>query len=241
MKKLHTIDKIFILCNKENEKDRYEKWQNWTKNRSDIEFFSYRWAHELSDSDIEQYYIRDKNIEDFEGRFRSFPLNKAEISSGINWIKMLEEIKSQNLNRVLVLESDVYFDEYFEDDFNRAIKILNGIPEDQWDMLSIGAGAGQRVNFNNGMFLSGIFKVDGVRTIDALVFSKNGLNKTISLCNKITMPYDIEIAYKVKDGSLNMFWLDPPIARQGSVDGIYDSYLNQGQFNLLNNKKYGEK
>ena len=243
MKKLHTIDRIYIICNKEKEIERYNKWTSWIADRNDVEFFSYNWSDTIDKNDSEYWYVRNPEIEKLESQYRTFPLNNAEISCSLNWIKLLEKIYYDGYDRVLIFESDAYFDEYFEDDFNRAIKLIQGRNQDLIDIVSIGTGSDTHVSLNEKVFIPGIYKVDAVRALEAVIMSRKGVEKTLDYVhkNKLTMVFDIELAYAIKKGLVSMWWLEPPIVRQTSVDGLSQSFLNQGQFHLLNNKKYGQR
>ena len=240
VKKLHTIDKIYIICHKEKEQERYARWLSWTDKRTDVEFFSYKWADELCPAEISSWYVRNPEVEARESQYRTFPLNNAEISCSINWIKLLEHAYHSGHERVLIFESDAYFDEYFEDDLNRAIKLINLVPKNQIDIVSIGAGGGQRYSVGDGCYVPGLFKVNSVRALEAVIFTRSGIQKTLAHIYKtrLTMVFDIELKYAVESGIINMFWLEPSIVRQLSVDGLVDSYLNQGQFRLLNYGPY---
>lgn len=240
-KKLHTIDKIFVICNKEKEKDRYDKWHSWVSQREDVEFFSYKWADELSEADINFWLVRNPEIEQREGKFRTFPINNAELSCSLNWIYLLKKIVACNLERVLIFESDAYFDEYFEDDFNRAIKLISAVPKDLLDIVSINKGSGPRASLGNGIYVSGLFKVKEVRALEGVIITRNGALKILDYINKnkLTMVFDIELKYAIEQDLVNMYWLEPPIVGQTSAEGLSESFLNQGQFHLLNNKAYG--
>lgn len=239
MKKLHTIDKVFIICNKKKEFDRFQKWQEWVSQRDDVEFFSYNWADELQADDINYWRAEDDDIIRREIQFRTFPINNAEFSCSLNWIKLLEKVRLVGYNRVLIFESDAFFDEYFEDDFNRAIKLASAAKD--LDILSIGTGSGCRLSLNNNMHLSGVFKVNSVRALEGVVITKSGVGKILDYVhrNRLTMVFDIELKYAIEKGFVNMYWLEPPIVRQTSAEGLSESYLNQGQFKLLNNGAYG--
>jgi GR25 family glycosyltransferase involved in LPS biosynthesis len=241
MKKLHTIDRVFIICNEEKENHRFQKWQEWTFERDDVEFFSYKWADELPDEDVKYWGAADPAIIAKESQFRTFPINNAEFSCSLNWIKLLEKIQQEGYERVLIFESDAYFDEYFEDDFNRAMKLVSAAQD--LDLLSIGTGAGGRASINHNMYIPGIYKVKGVRALEGVVITKNGVNKILDYVhkNKLTMVFDIELKYAIEKDLVCMYWLEPPIVRQTSAEGLSESYLNQGQFKLLNNGSYGQK
>jgi GR25 family glycosyltransferase involved in LPS biosynthesis len=242
MKKLHTIDRIFVICNKYKEKDRYENWLPWVSNRNDVEFFSYRWADELSQEEINFWLVRNPEIEATEIKYRTFPINRAEISCSLNWIKLIEKILSDGYERVLIFESDAYFDEYFEDDFNRAIKLVNIIPKNLLDIVSINRGPGINA-LNNGNCVPGLYKVNSTRAIEGVVLTRQGAIKILDYVykNKLTMVFDIELRYAIEKNLVNMYWLEPPIVFQTSAEGKAKSFLNQGQFHLLQNKGYDGK
>lgn len=244
MKKLNTIDKIYIICDKEKEFSRYEKWINWIDQRNDVEIFSYNWSDSITDEDLKYWYVRNEEIEKIESKFRTFPLNLSEISCSLNWVKLLEKAYNENYERILVFESDAYFDEDFEQDFNRAIKLISAFEKNKRiDIVSIGKGGGQNALLGDDFYVSGLFKVNSTRALEALILNRSGIIKILEYinANKIRMVFDIELKYASKEGFLEIYWLEPPIVRQTSVDGLSESFLNQGQFHLLNNEGYNKK
>jgi hypothetical protein len=85
--------------------------------------------------------------------------------------------------------------------------------------------------------------VNATRALEALILNRSGIIKILEYVhkNKLTMVFDIELKYASKEGCLEIYWLEPPIVRQTSVDGLSESFLNQGQFHNLNNQGYSKK
>ena len=83
--------------------------------------------------------------------------------------------------------------------------------------------------------------MNSVRALEGVVITKSGVGKILDYVhrNRLTMVFDIELKYAIEKGFVNMYWLEPPIVRQTSAEGLSESYLNQGQFKLLNNGGYG--
>ena len=58
MTNFKNINHIYIICDKDNEKDKYEKWINWIKfnniNDDYITFYCYKWGTNLTHEDLQQ-------------------------------------------------------------------------------------------------------------------------------------------------------------------------------------------
>ena len=93
------MNKIFVICNKEEEKERYiNLQQQFIKGKFDInniEYFNHIWKTEIT----------TKKHDDFEFEI----LNKGEMSCFINHIEIFKKIKNNyDSGCFLILESDAY-------------------------------------------------------------------------------------------------------------------------------------
>jgi hypothetical protein len=214
------MDKIFVICNKQYEKDRYENMRKQLNegnfNNIDIEYFCHIWKNEIFDNNY-------NNIT-FEN------LNKGEKSVFINHIEILYKIKREyNDGIFLVLESDAYVFpgmEFTLDKVNRLSEI-----ENNWDIINIGGSCLQLfqehgypkstpINFNNTKF----YKENRLICIEALLWNYKSIVKfldeyeklKIKFNNKIHLPIDVLIDYLVEHDKLNIFWIHPCLIKQGS-------------------------
>jgi hypothetical protein len=214
------MDKIFIICNKRNEKERFENMEkqlvNGNFNNIDIEYFCNIWKTEINNNNY-------NNIT-FEN------LNKGEISVFINHIEILYKIKREyNDGIFLVLESDAYAFpgmEFTLDKINRLSKF-----ENDWDIINIGGSCLQLFRehgypksnpniFDNTKF----YKENRLICIEALMWNYKSIVKfldeyeklKIKFNNKIHLPIDVLLDYLVENNKINVFWIHPCLIKQGS-------------------------
>ena len=224
---MNGVDKVYIICSKEYEKNQYSIWEKWKESYKNSEILFYKWKKDLSDEDIKQYYIRNFEKENRMKPFwkeRPFPLGKGEISLVINWIKVLEDALIKNYDKILVFESDAYlFEDNFQEMFDKVIAALNREESMDWDIISIGIANGEQVTDNNNILLEGLVKVNWARCTDSFIISKSGIKKLLEILNPFTLPIDVEICLAANDQKINMYWLQPGIVNQASIKGLTKS------------------
>lgn len=214
------MEKIFIICNKRNEFERFENMEKQLNdgkfNKDDIEYFFDVWKTDIND-------YKYKNIE-FEN------INKAEISVFRNHIEILNKIKNEyNDGMFLVLESDAYAFPGMEFTLDKINRISNF--NQNWDIINIGGSCKQifeehgypksePIIFDNTNF----YKEDRLICIEALMWNYKSIVKFLDKYEKvkkkfnfkIPLPIDALIDHLVENDNLNVYWIDPCLVKQGS-------------------------
>jgi hypothetical protein len=214
------MEKIFIICNQEYEKERYENMEkqliNGNFNKDKVEYFCDVWKTDIKNNNYDNFQFEN--------------LNKGEISIFINHIEILKKIKNNYNNGIfLILESDAYVFPNMEFTLDKINKIINFNQE--WDIINIGGSCQQIFNnqgypkskpiiYNNSKF----YKEDRLICIEGLIWNYNSIVKFLNkyeefkkkFNNKIHLPIDCLLDYMVENKMLDLYWLNPCLVKQGS-------------------------
>jgi hypothetical protein len=228
-RKMIRTDWTYIICSKRFEKERYDNWLLWLNNnniKGSIEF--YKWGTELSNEDIRKYVVRDGTLEILYPWRSGYPIRDSEASIAINFLKIFEDAYHKNYEEILVLESDVLLHPDF-------ISITNGILEvaksEDFNCISLGFGMGMRLKNDYDKVI--LAKVDQFRCADSLIFNRTAIKYFYNNLKQIRLPIDEEFTQAVKNNNISVYWLDPPIAVQGSQIGANSSSVQFGNpYNL---------
>ena len=228
------IDHIYIICNKEKEPDRALYLQTWL-DTAKLDPTKYTFISSFYGDSIPNDYIWkvydpwNKNRPmSIRGSRISYNMKLGEISLCINWgAAALEAIKSNN-NIVMFWESDVLPDATFLSNLDSAMQNLQTTQGDNWDFLSISAGANLRPDRKLGDTEQNWFPVKNyfhTRTTDAMIFKVDMLKKIYTTYFPFAEVLDWELNYHLHTHKSRSFWLDPPIIKQGSAIGVYKTML----------------
>ena len=113
-------------------------------------------------------------------------------------------------------------------DFAEVIDII--LQEKEWDAVFPGSGCNLR---RPG---KGLIRVShpASKCTDVYLVTPKAASKLYStMKNGIDFSIDWELNYQMKLHDLNVFWYEPPIARQGSQDGTWTSSINGKKENLF--------
>jgi hypothetical protein len=215
------IDHIYIICHRDKETVKYDKWNKWMKfnqiPESYITFYCYKWGDELSKEDITEYHLDDGSLVRLFPFRANFPLKLSEISLSINFLNIFKEGIHKKYNNILVFESDAILHPSFITEFNKRLLELYS-SYSNWHMLSLGCGMNKHINSikkNKHIYLH-----KEVRCLDSFVISLNGMKKITELLKKVSLPIDEHIDILVKQNKIIMLWLEPTLVVQGSQTGI---------------------
>lgn len=213
------LDKAYVLIHPVHEKQRLLRWQAWLdKFAGSAEVFNSIWYNELSNEAIQHYYVRDHNIEARElayNRNSIYPISDKYISLTISWFKLLEHVRACNYQKVLVFESDAYFNATFETKLANALDLLDCLNDDEWDILSLSdGGIRAHTKTHENAVMPGIYKMNNTRNLDAAIFNKSAIRKILQLAPTFTLPMDLHIRELIWQKQLNMWWLEPTICSQ---------------------------
>jgi len=217
---LYKINRIFIICDKENEKDKYDKWTRWLKDNnfdeSYYEFFSYKWGTNLTDEDLKEHSIDDGTLVKLFPFRAKFPLKKSEISLGINFMKILQKGLKEGYSNILVFESDAILHPNFIEKFNSYMKEVYE-SYTLWHILSIGCGMNKHVK--NIKKKKNIYMGSEMRCNDSLVFNLRAMKVITENISKLKLPIDEHFDLLVKNHKIIILWAEPTIVIQGSQCG----------------------
>jgi hypothetical protein len=221
MTTLYKIDRIYIICDKEKEIDKYNKWQSWisdTKLKDGyVEFYCYKWGTELTEEDLKLNSDDDGTLVKLFPFRKNFPLKKSEISLGINFMNILKMSKEAKYEHILVFESDAILHPEFIKKFNLYFKELFE-SYTNWHLFSLGCGMNKhvkKVKKNKHVYMG-----DQMRCNDSLVFNLRAIKLLIDSIPKLKLPIDEHFDLLVKSKKMVVLWAEPTIVIQGSQTGI---------------------
>jgi hypothetical protein len=221
MTKIKKIDHIYVICDIDKEKDKYEKWINWkTFNNIDdeyITFYCYKWGTELTDEDLNKYSYDDGTLVRMYPFRANFPLKRSEISLSINFLNVFKMGLDKKQDTILVFESDAILHPDF---IKKMDKVMNELSENYsvWHMLSIGAGMNR--HYDKIKKNKSIYKVNSIRCLDSFVISRIGMKFITDNLKKVNIPIDEHLNLFAVQNKLMVLWLEPTIVVQGSQTGI---------------------
>ena len=221
-KSMIDVDHIFILCDPHREPARAAYLQSWLTS-ANIPESMYTMRLECYGDTIDDEYAskvydpwQQRSYREMGSSGHNHNLKKGEISLVLNWRAAAVQAIAAGYKKVLFLESDVIFFPMFVEKFNRA---LASIDKDDWDFLSISAGANLRPSRPAGETTLRWFKAPfyyHTRTTDAMVFKVEMLEKIVSSLFPFADVLDWELNYQLTIHNSRSFWLDPPLLEQGS-------------------------
>lgn len=146
-------------------------------------------------------------------------------AASLAWKHLLFLEKAMNSKRVcLALEDDAILSDNF-------IDIVNSIIENNtWDVVFPGSGCNLKANG------SGLIKVPhpASKCTDIYLITPESARKIYSTMKDfIDFAIDWELNYQMMYHNLNVYWHEPPIARQGSQNGTMYSSINGKKENLF--------
>lgn len=233
--------KIFIICNKILEKDRYnhsiEQLKKISKNKIEIEYFSHIWAKDIT-NDIYNKYCKTDNSMRYHGRLMNIkPLTKGEVSLVLNHIECLKKISKMYKNGYfLILESDFILTDNFELNIKN---LLNSIEDKKINFDIINIGKGFRPEHTRSYNIDKCYNINTDLNLkisnkncctEAILWNMNSINKFLNYFEKeqdINGPWDTildEFHHIISKWEL--FWLYPYIVYQGSINGKFVSVIH---------------
>ena len=236
MTKFKNIDHVFVICDKDNEKDKYDKWINWIKfnniNDDYITFYCYKWGKDLSDEDLQKYSYDDGTLVKMFPFRANFPLKRSEISLSINFLNVFQLGLNNKYDNILVFESDAILHPDFVKKINKTMTELYE-SYSVWHMLSIGAGMNRhhdKIKKNKS-----IYKVNSIRCLDSFVISRLGMKFITDNLKKVKLPIDEHLNLFAVQNKLTVLWLEPTIVVQGSQTGINPTTIRMSDSIYVNN------
>lgn len=161
-------------------------------------------------------------------------LSKSEICNSMSHIYVLNNMIQNNFEYALVLEDDVILKDNFFPFFDH---YFNLTPKD-FDIIFLGSAFSvdildsvgcendkPKIKVQNGINVYEKFRNPKTRCVDAYILTKSAAEKLYSFIDKISLPYDFDLAYFIKELDLKVYWWEPGLVQQGSQTGSYRSSL----------------
>ena len=165
-------------------------------------------------------------------------LKESEISLALHHFECYKRIAEGDVPYAVIFEDDVVLGEQFREKFE---KYLEELPHD-FDMLFFGEGHGVHIPVYRRKHGVSLYKksvllknntpggIDGsTRCADSYVISKKCCQKIVEIVNhpqyKVGMPLDHLLNYINYNNQFNIYWSEPVLTRQGSIDGTFKSVL----------------
>ena len=217
------IDHVYILCDPEKEPDRAAYLNQWIASHpvGPYTMGLACYGNTLTDLQKEQYnpWLGRQPVPYEQRNFNSYSLKSGEISLVLNWAAVAQDAVIKQYGVVMILESDVLFDDAFLLKLATALSRLE-MRGTEWDFLSLSAGAGLRPRRPPGEthldWFPPSYPYYHTRTTDAMIFKVSMLDKILDTLFPFSEVLDWELNYQLTRHSSQSLWLDPPILRQGS-------------------------
>jgi len=218
------IDHCYILCDPIREPKRAKYLNDWiTSNNIDNSVITMGlkcYGSDLSAEEIFRVYnpwVSRKPVE-LDRNFNSYNLKPGEISLVINWADAAKKAIDAKYEAVMILESDVVFNDNFLNSLGLALDAIKNVP---WDYLSISDGANLRPlrkpdQTNPGWFPS-LHPYFHTRTTDAMIVKVSMLSKIYSTLFPFAEVLDWELNYQLSLHKSFTLWLDPPLVKGTST------------------------
>jgi len=153
-------------------------------------------------------------------------INDGEISVALHHIECFKKIVENDYEYALILEDDVILSDNFMNTLNNYISQLPDI----WDMLFIGDGCNMHIKnrlINNPH--SNIYLNNFTRCLDSYLITKRCASiilERMQMPNyRIIRPVDLWLNDVIRNNKFNVYWSEPTIVTQGSINGTYKSCL----------------
>lgn len=198
---------------------------------------------QLKKIDFEYEYILEGNVEDLNkellNKYFVGEMNKIQpkTSCAIKHLKAYQRIIADNISYGLVLEDDIKLFDNFNNLFKSSIneaknKRLSNILISYEDSNLRYVKRSEKEK-NKLLYSKEKGRLAGAYAIDKLA-ATNMINYIKK--NKYDKPIDWFHIDCSKENIINIYWIDPPIARQGSLSGNFSSMLTEKRTNNLRRK-----
>ena len=170
----------------------------------------------------------NKKIKPLYPRISPKKLSKAEVSCVFKHRQAIQKLSNSSSEYGLILEDDVVFVEGFKEKFD---SYLLRTPDDSiasWDIVFIGVCCGMHVDSSRIKKDVVAYKIGhpSSRCADSYLLKKSAAKKIIDSSGSFPVtPYDYDLSYQIVHNNLNAYWWEPPLAEQGSQNGLYGSSI----------------
>ena len=160
---------------------------------------------------------------DYGGPIPHKILSESEKSIAYKHIEIWKDIAEKGVKTALILEDDVILDTDFPDQFN--FNLIN-TPHD-WDLIFIGSGCNLRIPEHRRQKGTIAYRKahPASKCLDSYLIKHDAAVKLYNTISSFTMPIDFEINHHMRTHNMVIYWWDPPIVKQGSQCGLFDSEI----------------
>ena len=164
-----------------------------------------------------------------KGVLEDFYFKPSEVSCALKHKQAMIDFVNTKNKYYFVMEDDIIFEDNF-------IEKLNGYFEslpDDWDALFIGSGGGKRID--ESLISPGKYwyykEYPKDRCTDSIIMKRKTVKSILSNLNTygLAFPFDHEITFWLELDSSNVYWLEPPLIKQGSQCGVFKSLLGNAE------------
>jgi GR25 family glycosyltransferase involved in LPS biosynthesis len=193
----------------------------------------------ISDETISSVFTYDDEelwYNRLDGLYKDVPifrnLKLSEICNSLSHIDILDHIIENNINMSLILEDDVILCNNFMVNVDENLK---NTPSD-FDIIFLGSSYSITILDSVGcdnkesakMVRNNIYEKirnPKTRTVDSYIVKYDTAKKLRNIIDRISLPYDFDLAYFIKELELKTYWWDPGLVTQGSMTGRYSSSI----------------
>ena len=193
-----------------------------------VDWFIQKESEPYSENEISKYYKYDKNdwirkVKKGERNIIPRPLGIHEICLTVNHFKIMKKIAENKEDYALVLEDDVILTKDFLKKLSHIQKLLK---KKSWDMVFLD-WCGVIPPAVKNPVLVGREKDRDPWGTGAYLIKKTAAKKIMKNFKRFTLVIDEELRYLSKELGLKILWTNPPLTKQGSVYGKFDSTLTE--------------
>jgi GR25 family glycosyltransferase involved in LPS biosynthesis len=188
-----------------------------------------RWMtrHDREDLTAEvraRYYRRDDALwrrKTFYTECAPRALSPADLSLAIKHVEIYRQILEDGQPFALILEDDVLLAPDFAARFDR---YFAHAPSDL-DLVFIGSCCGLRVASATDDRHFYPKTTPATKCTDSYLISRAAAERLLRTMLPLTLPIDFELNYQLHAHGMTVYWLEPPLAAQGSQNGTYASAI----------------
>jgi len=228
---MNSFKKIFILCRKDKENDRYNNLEYQIKNcnvdKNLYQYYEGCWQDEIANMKYDENILVNQKF---------LNINPAERSLFMNHVNCLKYIKDDYKDgNFLILESDAIFETHFHKDNLK--NLMNSVNSFNWDYMSLGRFTielfsqegypkSQAKKLNNLNF----YNENRMVCLEAILWNYKGIVKFLDLLknefkDKISLPIDCVLDELTQNNKLTTYWVTPSFFYQGSMTKKFKSHL----------------
>jgi glycosyl transferase family 25 len=182
-------------------------------------------AEDLTPADLAHYYqdsgARWAEKMDWQGGHERRRLKTAEISLGIKFLKSMKAVVDERFTHALFLEDDAIFADNFCARFDQYFQNAPG--DSDFTFLGCANGLRDRAVVPDVHFY--LQTGQGTKGTDSFVISRRACMAALACSAPFTLMFDWELNWLMHSEALKVYWLEPPLVRQGSEIGLYPTHI----------------